>query len=128
MQTWNGAGSTRCIVQGLEDKKSGRLYSIENNSLNYKISVGNWRRGPDGKNKVGLSDQYLSLIFGHLVDLPKSTKADEIKNSAAYKEMEVDRDHYRLHFESEQANIKNSPNVMRSLPAGQIDVLVLDGG
>lgn len=99
--TWNGAGSTRCISEGMLD--SDVLYSLECNKGMYDKAKPLWE-----------SKENVKLIYGNIIS-----------------EHEMDTEHLSVQeqgwYQQDLAAMRECPNVLESLPES-IDLLVLDGG
>lgn len=100
--TWNGQGSTVCIMNAIINKENSRLYSLEANINMYNLSKEFWHRY-NTKNK-------LSLIYGSL----HKKIADEVN---------VNIDWYI----GEKNTILNT-NIVDINDIYDIDFIILDGG
>ena len=99
--TWNGDGSTRCILKGIENKNDAEFITIESDKKMYEDAAS---RLP--KNITSL---YGSII--KLEELDESNLTPEEKNWLA----------------GDLRNYNECPNVLSRIPK-EIDLLVLDGG
>lgn len=101
--TWNGLGSTRCIIDGLKEKKFFRFISIESSPKMHQEAL---------KNVKPLSG--VELWFGRIInpeDIPKM-ELNEIQKGWLIEDLN---------------NYGIAPNVLDKIPP-EIDLLVLDGG
>ena len=99
--TWNGAGSTRCIAEGMQDTDT--LYSLECNKAMYDQAKVLW----ESKNNV-------NIIYGSIV-----TELEMDSEQLSYEEQGW--------YQQDMVAIQECPNVLESIPE-TIDLLVLDGG
>jgi hypothetical protein len=114
--TWNGCGSTRCVIAGMEanllcDKS---FTSIELVKEMYDQAVVNV-----GKNS------YTKLLNGTIIKPKDLDWFDVDEHLASCKKIE--REHFELYYKKEVQAINNAENVLGQLPE-QIDLLILDGG
>jgi len=105
--TWNGQGSTVCIMNAIIDKEKSRLYSIEANPNMYNKAVDYWNN-KDIKNK-------LFLLNGTL-----HNKIPEIKNISLNKE--------EIGWYIGEKNVISSANIISIDNINNIDLILLDGG
>jgi len=111
--TWNGLGSTLCILEGIKDKKV-RFWSLECNKEKHESAV------------QSLSDMIegdVKLVWGSIVDI-------DIVNSIDYRSRFSTLEHsdtLQLWFNVDIENCGVCPNVLHMLPE-KIDFLLLDGG
>ena len=114
--TWNGLGSTYCILKALEDTKNHKtnLYSVELYPDVFEAA------------KINLKD-YLDwsnffMLNGRLIEYEEAFWFDHEK------EIDFNRDmHARLWYNKDMELLKTSDNVFSKIP-DQIDLLILDGG
>ena len=104
--TWNGAGSTKCILEGMKNKPHCNFYTLECNVAQYTIAK---------SNDPGLPNVH--FILGNIV----SEKDLDTKN-IGYQHPDEGK-----WLEEDAAAIRAVPNVMDRLP-DIIDFLLLDGG
>lgn len=99
--TWNGAGSTRCIAEGMQD--TDILYSLECNKDMYDRAKPLWA-----------SRENVKLIYGCIV---------------AEHEMDTEQlsSEEQRWYQNDIIEMRKCPSVLESLPKA-IDLLVLDGG
>jgi len=106
--TWDGRGSTECVIQGLKD--SGRenvtLVSFETNKQFYDLAVSTW-------NLVGLPS-WASLIHGRLIDESQLDGESLTGDEPRWLSEDV-------------AWYSSTPKVTDLLPE-KIDLAILDGG
>lgn len=105
--TWDGMGSTECIIQGLgNSNKSGiKFISLESNLSMYQGAVKVW------ENKL---PEWVSLIHGRIVD-EKDMDSNNLNSDE------------KNWFQHDLASMKTCQNVFEIIP-NQIDLLLLDGG
>jgi len=109
--TWNGLGSTRCILEGLKDRDINeyKFLSFECNPEMYSEAVKN--------NKEKLGNNF-DIIFGKLVD-------EELLSS--WFDVGILTDEQRGWLTQDYNWMKDISNVSEVIPE-HIDFLVLDGG
>lgn len=113
--TWNGLGTTRCLVNGMRGRKTtGEIWSYESNFEQYQLAVTNWTPCPP----------YLHLVNGTLhrdiVDIRG------VDNHPAIRMFQRSSGTEYLHWHSgERKCLMSAPLVQ---PPASIDVVVLDGG
>jgi hypothetical protein len=111
--TWNGLGSTMCVIQALKDSK------IEDTNF---ISVELY---PDmfdeAKENLKNYKQYVNVLNGRIVDY----------NDVFWFDHEIinfnEDEHARLYFEKDLEYLKSQQSVLNEIPE-HIDLLILDGG
>ena len=111
--TWNGQGSTRCLVEGIRERSDANsciIYSVETNLDMYKTACSSWE-----KENV----PYLRLIHGRIAD--KMMTEEEIVKHPLFPKVAL---HYFLHFKNDYADFTSCPkfSIIR------VDVAILDGG
>lgn len=116
--TWNGEGSTRCLMEGLLERSDrSRLISLESSIEFYTEAVKFWsHQMPEGR------EDKLLLLHGHLVEKEKLPSVEEIKAFPSFSQLHFDR-----WYEKDLKDYTRSPNVLDQIPQ-KIDVLLLDGG
>lgn len=110
--TWNGEGSTMCVIQSVIDNNLEReFFSLELYPEMYE------------KAKLFLTEfsPYITLLWGRIIDFDEVYWFDHTKIN-----FETDT-HARLYFEKDLSYLKSTPNVLEKIPE-QIDLLILDGG
>jgi hypothetical protein len=106
--TWNGDGSTRCIYEGIKNRPSARLYSIEGDPFMMMKAEALWKGNPQ-----------VTLLMG---TLHRDIMTEEGVES--HPRFHTVRDHYRLHYTTELRAAKLTP-LVKPPPC---DVILLDGG
>jgi len=116
--TWNGCGSTRCVIAGMEKNllcdKVRSFISIELVKEMYDQAIVNV---PE--------NGYTKLLNGTIIEPKDLDWFDVEKHLASCKD--VERQHFELYYEKEIQAISDVKNVLDQLPE-QIDLLILDGG
>ena len=109
--TWNGLGTTRCVLQGIQDsnKLNYNFYSFECNEEVYQQAV---------ENNKNVDQNKVKLIYGKLVDETLLDSWFDINSLTSEQ---------RGWFEQDKTWMSNVPNVSNKLPL-YIDFLILDGG
>lgn len=105
---WNGDGSTRCIYEGMKNRRTAHLYSIEGDSSMFEIAKRVWQGNP-----------LVSLLFGTLHR--SIMTAREVETHPRFRTVS---DHYYIHYANEATTVSSAPLV--SPPP--CDVILLDGG
>jgi hypothetical protein len=108
--TWNGMGTTRCLVLATDERPGTMIYSIEANRDMFNEAVANWPDPPSN----------LKLLYGRVAT--EMLSYTNITNSPNFNDIET---HFILHYGQDVYDFQNAPLV--ELPA-QIDVAILDGG
>jgi hypothetical protein len=115
--TWNGRGTTRCVVQAIIDKENSEhniFWSVEADPKFYDLAVNFY------------SDKYNSFL--HLLKGTVNTKGvmtrEEVQNHPLFQSI---YGHYVLHYDTEYNSFKNSEYVGNRI-GDNIDVAILDGG
>lgn len=108
--TWNGLGTTRCVLQGLYDsnKKDYSFTSVECNPAMYSQAIANLS---------GIVDSNINLIYGRIIEeemLNWFDKAELTHEQLSWLQQDLDW-------------IRAAPNILDKIPA-VIDFLILDGG
>lgn len=109
--TWDGQGSTKCLVEGLKDRDDGAgLYSFEANRDWWRVASSYWK------------DQEvtpLRVIWGRLAE--RMMTDTEVCQHPLYEKV---KEHFALHYTQDERDFKSAPLVrMRAC-----DVAILDGG
>jgi hypothetical protein len=110
--TWNGLGSTICVLQGIIDSERFKNFvSVELYPNMY------------GESKFHLRDylDYVKLLNGRIIEYEDVFWFD---HSIIDKTTDA---HANLYYESDLELLKNSENVLEHIPS-EIDLLILDGG
>lgn len=105
--TWDGMGSTDCIIQGLStsDKSDIKFISLETNSAMYEVATNQW------KDKL---PAWASLVHGKIVEESDMDSTDLTNDEKTW-------------FVDDLRALTTCPNVLDCIPK-QIDLLLLDGG
>jgi len=108
--TWYGAGSTECIILGLNDSKKDNVsfFTLETNQQMYNVAVNWW------KDKL---PEWAKLIHGGIVN---SNEMDD--SNLGYQHPDESK-----WFKEDKNALASCPNVLNQLP-NEIDLLFLDGG
>jgi hypothetical protein len=109
--TWNGMGTTRCLVLATDGRPDTMIYSVEANRKMYNEAVSNWSSTMPSK---------LKLMYGKLSKSMLSY--EEIVNSPKFKDVQT---HFMIHYGQDCYDFSNAPIV--DLP-NNIDFAILDGG
>lgn len=110
--TWNGCGSTMCVIQSLIDNKKEKDFtSIELYPDMYE----------QAKDNLKEYSSYVKLLNGRIIDYNDCFWFD-------HSIVDFNSDmHAQLYFEKDLNYIKEVKNVISELPTN-IDLLILDGG
>jgi hypothetical protein len=110
--TWNGEGSTMCVIQSLIDKSEIKeFYSLELYPEMYEIA----------KKFLEPYSSYVNLLNGRIIDLDDVYWFD-------HSTIDFQSDaHAQLYYEKDLNYLKTAENVLDKLPE-KIDLLILDGG
>lgn len=110
--TWNGMGSTKCVIEAIKDKKQKiNFQSVELYPEMFKQALEN------------LSEdlKYVQLFNGKIIEYDDLFWFDH-----STIDFNLD-EHGRLYFKKDLEYIKSANNVLNSL-FEKIDILILDGG
>ena len=109
--TWNGLGTTRCVLHGLKEanKTDYKFISLECSPEMYAEAVRN--------NAENINDNF-KLVFGKLVNEDDITSWFDASNL---------NEEFKGWLQQDINWMKNAPNVLDTLPE-KIDFLILDGG
>jgi hypothetical protein len=107
---WNGLGSTKCIVQALENKKKGHVFSFEIDNGMYAMASQIWSGNP-----------YITLSKSRLAT--SMMTIDEVKNHPNYSN--ISSQNWMDWYAGELANFDSSD--VGDLPDA-IDFVIIDGG
>jgi hypothetical protein len=108
--TWNGLGSTKCFLLGIQD--STKFYTVESNEEKVQIAK---------QNLSSLTTPNVTFLWGSILS-PEDVK----QPSNIFPELLRNSEFQRWHS-LDMENISRSPNVLSQLPE-EIDFLLLDGG
>jgi hypothetical protein len=112
--TWNGRGSTVCVIHGIQGKNVESFHSIECNRDKYICAL-------DYLSPV--IDDNTTLLWGSIID-PVYVKSDTYRINFP----ELDKsEHLTGWFDIDLKNCEAAPNILDKLPK-TIDFLLLDGG
>ena len=125
--TWNGQGSTRCIMDALlERQDSCMLYSLETDKTFYDVAKQYWE-DQFIVHKLNIEDR-LKLIYGCIISESELPQLNELYKSPHWVEPSPGTNGgYPNWYATDIKNYNNCPNVLGILPQ-EIDVLILDGG
>lgn len=107
--TWNGQGSTVCVMNAIINKPKSILYSLEANIDQYNISINYWKTN-DTKNKLVLLNGVLHKDIVAPEDITK-------QNGTVCME-----------WYTPEIALLNSNNVLNLNDITNIDIIILDGG
>ena len=111
--TWNGLGSTMCILQGIQGKDA-RFWSLECNKEKHDAAL-------DSLSDV--IDERVKLLWGSIVDISGVTSDRYLSKFPSLAESDTLKQWFKVDLE----NCAACPNVLDDLPE-EIDLLLLDGG
>ena len=113
--TWNGLGTTRCIMNGIERRTApAEVWSYEANATMYQTAIQNWQMRPPSLHLIN------GTLHREIADL------DAIHGHPAIARMrETSGDEYKQWYVGELASLMSAPIVS---PPSHVDVVVLDGG
>jgi hypothetical protein len=110
--SWNGQGTTTCVMNGILNKPKSILYSIEANSTMYNRAINFWKKY-DTKNKLVLIN---GTLHNKIADLNELNIL--YNNNIPY---------YNEHYLPEKQMIENS-SIINIENIQDVDVIILDGG
>jgi len=108
--TWNGAGTTLCLVRGAGDRPDTRIFSLETNTKMLNIAREFWKPLP----------ACLELNWGKMSH--QMMTPFQIQSHPKFMEI---KEHYNLYHEQDVIDAARAPIYV---PPRSIDVAVLDGG
>jgi len=108
--TWNGAGTTLCLVKAVAHRPGVKIYSLETNFTLLNIAKEFWKPCPPA----------LDLIWGKLSH--HMMQAGQIRTHPKFAAIE---EHFNLHYRQDCIDAARAPII--SLPCA-IDMAILDGG
>jgi hypothetical protein len=115
--TWNGLGSTLCLVEGVRTKQNAgdnHIYSLETSLGMFEKACRAWQSA---------AVPFLHLLYGRLHG--SIMTEDEIRSHPAFKNPTL-QEHFSLYYTSDCEQIQSTP-LLTAFPT-YIDVVVLDGG
>ena len=113
--TWNGLGSTYCVLKALEETKNydTKLYTVELYPDVFEAAKINLKNYLDWPN--------LFMLNGRLIDYDEAFWFD-------HRQIDFNRDaHARLWYHQDMNLLQRSESVLSKIP-DKIDLLILDGG
>jgi len=110
--TWNGQGSTTCVMNGILKRSNSTLYSIEANSNMYNRAINFWKKYDTKKNLVLIN----GTLHNKIADLNELNIL--YNNNIPY---------YNEHYVSEKQMIEKS-SIINIENIQDVDVIILDGG
>jgi len=108
--TFHGTGTTKILVDALENNPICRVFSVEANALLYKSAYKYWILKPI----------CLELLWGRLSDTMMSE--EQIRSHPGFNDI---KNHFDIYYKQDVIDFHNAPVV--SLP-DNIDVVISDGG
>jgi len=109
--TWNGMGSTMCVINAIKDKPNKKFTSIELYPDMYEVA----------KKNLGDNLQFVRLLHGRIIEYEEVFWFD-------HSTIDFNTDgHARLYYKKDLEYLKVMNNVLDQLPE-KIDFLILDGG
>ena len=108
--TWNGLGSTKCFLLGLQD--STQFFTLESNEEKVQVA----KQNLSSLIKPNVTFLWGSILTSEDVKDPEQIFPELLKNSE-----------FKRWHSLDMENISRSPNVLSQLPM-EIDFLLLDGG
>jgi hypothetical protein len=111
--TWNGLGSTLCILYGIQGKNT-RFWSLECNKEKHDAAV---------ESLSDFIDERVRLLWGSIVDISGVMHESYLSNFPSLAES----DELKMWFKVDMENCAACPKVLDDLPE-KIDFLLLDGG
>lgn len=107
--TWNGLGSTKCFLLGLQD--STQFYTVESNREKVEVAK---------QNLSSLIKPNVTFLWGSILTVEDIKQPESVFP-------ELSNSEFRRWHSVDMENISRSPNVLSQLPM-EIDFLLLDGG
>lgn len=112
--TWNGLGSTKCLLLGLQGQSYKSFTSIECNYDKQKLAV---------KNLAGLLTTRDKLLWGSLLT-PDEASLERV--CEVFPEVRDDKEFQRWHT-VDMSNVALSPLILDQIPS-MLDFVLFDGG
>jgi hypothetical protein len=110
--TWNGLGSTKCILQGLKGLQYDKFVSIETNKDKVNFAIANL------KDQLQIGDR---IIWGSVIS------PEEIKNETVVFPELLCNEEFKKWHQIDMYNMNSCPNVFDLLPE-KLDFVLFDGG
>lgn len=120
--TWNGMGSTLCVIKGIKESK------LSKNFISLELYEDMFR---EALKNIEDDIRFVNILNGTIISI-EDTKwfdhsiVDKIIGDGC-DQMGISSEHSRLWYQKDMDNIKNATNVFSSIP-DNIDFLILDGG
>lgn len=112
--TWNGYGSTKCILDAIEDDISKHLITVELYSEMYEIALINIHKYIKNLNQI-------TILNGSIINYEDVFWFD-------HSTLDLNNDeHAKLWYLKDMNLLKNAKNILSKIP-DKIDLLILDGG
>lgn len=112
--TWNGFGSTKCVLDAISDDSSKHLTSIELYPEMYRMAKENISKYIKNINQI-------TLLNGSIISYKDAFWFD-------HNTIDIQNDgHAKLWYQKDMEFLKKSENVLSKIPE-KIDLLILDGG
>jgi hypothetical protein len=109
--TWNGLGSTMCVIEAIKESKNKNFTSLELYPEMYELA----------KQNLGSNLQFVNLLNGRIIEYDEVFWFD-------HSIINFDDDgHARLYYNTDLEHLKSANNVLDKFPE-KIDFLILDGG
>jgi len=106
--TWNGAGSTRCIIDGIKDSGVKKTFiTLESNKEQYELALQN----------LESFKEFVVPLYGRIIDVYDLTWLKSVTLGPEQQQW----------LWEDVEGYKECPNVLDKIPQ-QIDLLLLDGG
>ena len=112
--TWNGLGSTLCILRGIQNHPHIEVFSLECNKEKQEIA---------SQNLEDFLTPNIHLLWGSILDTAALRSQEYLSN---FPEL-IENPMYQEWHEIDMYNAEQAPNVLADLPK-EIDFLLLDGG
>jgi hypothetical protein len=110
--TWNGLGSTRCFLLGLQDNHTTNFFTLETNKEKLEIAK---------TNLLSLTTEKCNFLWGSIL---QSSDIEYIYH--VFPEL-IRNSQFKGWHALDIQNIKLSPNVLDKIPS-EIDFILFDGG
>lgn len=118
--TWNGAGSTKCIIDALLTRfDEYKFYSLEVNKKMYDLAKTYWDQALLSCNS--LIKEQINILHGTVINKDEMIPLEEIRNYNNYIK------DWEKWYSDDIASFESCQNILNLIPE-KIDVLLLDGG